>query len=80
METIQVRSRSDADGILHLDVPVNLKDAEFTVIIKAVKSDSEGEGYPAGFFEQTYGSCQNDPIEADEEGIDDDLDDLDELL
>lgn len=76
METIQVRSRSDGDGILHLDVPVNLKDAEFTVIIKAVTPDSEGEGYPAGFFEQTYGSCQDDPIDVDEEGIDDDLDEL----
>lgn len=76
METIQVRSRSDGDGILHLDVPVNLKDAEFTVIIKAVKSEPVGEGYPAGFFEQTYGSCQDDPIDVDDEGIADDLDEL----
>ena len=76
METIQVRSRSDADGILHLAVPVNLKDAEFTVVIKAVKSESEGKGYPVDFFEQTYGSCKNDPIKVDEEGIDDNLDEL----
>jgi len=76
METIQVRSRSDEDGILHLDVPVNLKDAEFTVTIKAVKSEPVGQGYPVGFFEQTYGSCQDDPIEVDDEGIADDLDEL----
>ena len=76
MDTIQVRSRSDADGILHLDIPVNLKDAEFTVTIKAVGVNSSGQGYPAGFFEQTYGICQDDPIKVDEEGINDDLDEL----
>ena len=76
METIQVRSRSDGDGVLHLDVPVNLKDAEFTVTIKAVKPETVGFGYPVGFFEETYGSCQDDPIEVDEEGIADDLDEL----
>ena len=73
METIQIRSRSDADGILHLNVPVNLKDAEFTVTIEVKPL---GQGYPAGFFEQTYGSCQDEPIEVDEEGITDDLDEL----
>lgn len=68
METIHVRSRSDADGILHLDIPVNLKDAEFTVTIEAVEPAPVGQGYPLGFFEQTYGSCQDDPIEVDSEG------------
>ena len=76
METIHVRSRSDADGILHLDVPVNLKDAEFTVTIEAVEPGSVGQGYPLGFFEQTYGSCHDDPIEVDEEGVYEDLDEL----
>ena len=76
METIHVRSCSDADGILHLDIPVNLKDAEFTVTIEAVEPDSMNQGYPLGFFEQTYGSCQDDPIEVDEEGIYEDTEEL----
>ncbi|VEP14490.1 conserved hypothetical protein [Hyella patelloides LEGE 07179] len=76
METINVRSRSDANGILHLDVPVNLKDAEFTITIKAVEPAPIGKGYPPGFFDQTYGSCQDDPIEVDSEGIYEDLDEL----
>lgn len=76
METINVRSRSDADGILHLDVPVFLKDAEFTITIEAIEPASQSKGYPPGFFEQTYGSCQDDPIEVNSEGIYEDLDEL----
>ena len=71
METIRVRSRSNAEGILHIDVPVNLKDTELDVIltIEPVSPAQKGKGYPPGFFEQTYGSCQDDPIVIDEEGI-----------
>lgn len=69
METIHVRSCSDADGVLHFDVPTNLKDTEFTITIEAVESDSVGKGYPVGFFEETYGSCQDDPIEVDGENV-----------
>ncbi len=77
METIQIRSRSNGDGILHLNIPVNLKDAEFNITIEPVDTAAPtGEGYPPGFFAVTYGSCQDDPIEIDEEGIDDDLDEL----
>ena len=68
METIRIRSRSNADGILHLDVPVNLKDAELDITV-TVEPATKGQGYPPGFFEQTYGSCQDDPIVIDEEGI-----------
>lgn len=33
METIKVHSRSNTDGILHLDVPVGIKDTELEVIL-----------------------------------------------
>ena len=68
METIRVRSRSNADGIVHLDVPVNLKDAELDITV-TVELANKGKGYPPEFFEQTYGSCQDDPIVIDDEGI-----------
>ena len=32
MEIIRVHSRSNADGISHLDVPVGIKDTELEVI------------------------------------------------
>ena len=75
MEEIRVRSRSNADGILHLDIPVNLKDTELAVTV-TVEPVTKGKGYPPGFFDQTYGSCQDDPIEVDSEGIYEDLDEL----
>lgn len=78
MKTIHVRSRSNGEGILHLDVPVNLKDAELdiTVTIEPVAPGLKGRGYPPGFFEQTYGSCQDDPIVIDEEGIYEDTEEV----
>ncbi|MDV2998168.1 MAG: hypothetical protein N4J56_007873 [Chroococcidiopsis sp. SAG 2025] len=71
METIRLRSRSGEDGILHLDLPVTMKEVEWdvTVTLQPVALPSQGKGYPAGFFEQTYGSCQDDPIVIDDEGI-----------
>jgi hypothetical protein len=78
METIRLRSRSGEDGILHLDLPVTMKEVEWdvTVTIQPVAPPSQGKGYPAGFFEQTYGSCQDDPIVIDDEGIDEEQDHL----
>ncbi|MGL6345125.1 MAG: hypothetical protein ACRC80_38980 [Waterburya sp.] len=68
METIRVRSRSNGDGMLHLDVPVGIKDTELEVTLTIFPA-RQGKGYPPGFFEQTYGSCVDDPIVIDDEGI-----------
>jgi hypothetical protein len=48
-----------------------MKEVEWdvTVTIQPVAPPSQGKGYPVGFFEQTYGSCQDDPIVVDAEGI-----------
>lgn len=71
VETIRLRSRSGEDGILHLDLPVNIKEMEWdvTVMIVPVSSPSQRKDYPAEFFEQTYGSCQDDLIVIDADGI-----------
>ena len=71
METIRVRSRSNGDGIIHLDVPVGMKDTELEVTL-TISPARQGKGYPPGFFEQTYGSCSDDPIVIDDEGITED--------
>jgi hypothetical protein len=36
--------------------------------IPNLQKTPEELGWPPGFFEQTYGSCQNDPIIIDSEG------------
>ncbi len=53
METIRLRSRSREDGILHLDLPVTMKEVEWDVMvtIQPVAPPFQGKGYPAGFFE-----------------------------
>ncbi|BAY20943.1 hypothetical protein NIES2100_06870 [Calothrix sp. NIES-2100] len=75
MQSIKIRSRVGQDGILHLEVPVGLKDKEVEVMviyqpIEATTTTKTPEelGWPPGFFEQTYGSCQDDPIVIDSEG------------
>ncbi len=74
MHNIKLRSHVGSDGILHLDVPVEVTDTdlEVTVTIKPIQSTSakteEELGWPTGFFEKTYGICQDDPLIIDDEG------------
>lgn len=75
MQSIKINSRVGQDGILHLEVPIGFKDKEVEVMviyqpIEATnpKKTPEELGWPPGFFEQTYGICQDDPIIIDAEG------------
>jgi len=60
METITLNSHVGEDGILHLDIPVNMVNADLTITIILKNSDDfqqdnkpKGKGWPANFF----GSC-----------------------
>ncbi|WP_414624952.1 hypothetical protein [Calothrix sp. CCY 0018] len=72
MQSIKFKKRVGSDGILHLDIPLGMKDKEVEVMViyQSVETTQTPEnlGYPPGFLEQTYGSCQNDPIVIDSEG------------
>lgn len=76
MESIKLQSHAGPDGILKLEVPVGLSDMDYevVVIVQPVESISpnlaepaslspEELGWPPGFFEQTEGSLEDDPIE-----------------
>jgi len=71
MQSITLHSHVGEDGILHLDIPVGLTDAELevTVTVQAVDSTPEGKGWPPGFFEKTFGSLRDDPLVIDSEGV-----------
>lgn len=73
MQSITLRHRVGEDGILHLDVPVGLNDAELkvTITFKEVASATtiSEELEWKEFVEKTYGSCADDPIVIDEQGI-----------
>ena len=72
MESVKVRQRIGQDGILHLDIPVGLadRDVEVMVIYQAVQSEVSDQSS----LEALYGICADDPIQIDESGITDALD------
>ncbi len=75
MQKITLRSHVGDDGILHLDVPVGVHDAdlEVTVTIQSVDPQAEAKtseelGWPPGFFERTFGSLRDEPLEREPQG------------
>ncbi|MDB9447514.1 hypothetical protein [Anabaena sp. CS-542/02] len=75
MNSIKLTKRVGKDGILHLEIPVGITDKEVEIMviyqqieIPNMQKTPEELGWPPGFFEQTYGSCQDDPIVIDSEG------------
>ncbi len=75
MQSIKLRSHVGSDGILHLEIPLGITDREIEVMVIYEQLEPSAQvktpqklGWPAGFFEQTYGSCQDDPIVIDYEG------------
>ena len=74
MQSIKVRSHVGSDGILHLDVPVGIHDAdlEVTVTVQSVTAlkakTLEELGYPPDFFERTFGSLQDEHLEREPQG------------
>ncbi|MBN3909052.1 MAG: hypothetical protein HWQ35_21600 [Nostoc sp. NMS1] len=70
MQSIKLCSHVEADGILHLDIPLGITDKDIVVMViyqqlkpSTTAKTPEELGWAPNFFEQTYGSCQDDPIE-----------------
>jgi hypothetical protein len=70
METITLHSRVGTDGLLKLQVPVNLTniDLDVVLVVQPVVSPGLEEGWPPGFFEQTYGSFRDQPLVREPQG------------
>ncbi|MCI0640579.1 MAG: hypothetical protein L0Y72_25500 [Gemmataceae bacterium] len=67
MATVRLVERTGKDGVLHLQIPVGQPDAEFEAIVvlhpKATTlptSTTEKLGWPAGYFEKTFGSIDDE--------------------
>lgn len=73
MESIKVRQRVGRDGILHLDIPVDMTDQEVeaVVIYQPVQPLITVESSLASL----YGICADDPIILNDGGISEVLDD-----
>lgn len=75
MQTITVHSHVGEDGILRLQIPVGVKDADLKVTINYQLPELNGSakspedlGWPPGFFEKTFGCLKDDPIERPPQG------------
>jgi hypothetical protein len=72
METIKLKTYVGSDGILKLEVPVGVsnRDLEVVVVLQPLVNLSVDElGWPIGYFEETYGSLADYPIERGDQGI-----------
>lgn len=74
MHTIQLRQKADADEILRFGLSASAFNAsEFEVLVvlqplqKTESTEVDKMGYPLGYFEETYGSLADAPIEHGEQ-------------
>ena len=83
MKSVTLNYRVGQDGLLRLDVPTGLtnEELEVTVTFQTVTAGTtdtvpQGKGWPPGFFEETFGSCKDDPIVTDALGVFDDSEEI----
>jgi hypothetical protein len=66
MQTLTLKARADKDGILRLEIPTDQADQELEIVLvmqTIVDEPVDAMGYPIGYFDETYGSFADDPIE-----------------
>jgi hypothetical protein len=72
--SLQIESRVGKDGILTLHVPLAPSDAGAEVIVTIRPklpdaSDADGSNWPPGYFDKTYGSLADNPLDVPEDPI-----------
>lgn len=83
MQTITLNSHVGEDGILHLDIPVDITNVDLTITVSVkpvnndeMRSQPKGKGWPENFFEETSGCLKDTPLTIDSAGVVDDLEDF----
>jgi hypothetical protein len=79
MQIITLNSHLGQDGILGLDIPVDVTNADLTItfILKPIydseqQNKPQGKGWPTNSYEETSGCLKHTPLTIDSEGIFDD--------
>lgn len=64
MRTIRVLEKTGKDGDLSLRIPLGQPDVEYEVLVvlqpKLAAGEPQDRGWPPGYFENTYGSIDDD--------------------
>ncbi len=68
MQSIKLRSRVGKDGILHLDLPVEMTDTEIEVTVTIQRVTPQQRGWMPGFFEEVIGGWVGEPLQRPEQG------------
>jgi len=75
MQSITLKSHVGTDGILKLQVPVGITNADLEVMVvvqpialAATLKTPQDLGWPPGFFEQTAGCWQGEPLIREPQG------------
>lgn len=75
MQSIKLTSHVGADGVLKLHIPLGLPDTELEVVVvlqplapASQRPAAEELGWPPGFFEETAGALQGDPLVREPQG------------
>ena len=66
MQTIKLDARVGRDGILKLELPLEVSNTDLEVLV--VVQQKEKSGWPPGYFERTAGSLADDPLERPAQG------------
>ncbi len=66
MQTIKLETHVGQDGILKLELPLEMSNTDLEVLL--VVQRKEKRRWPPGYFERTAGSLAEDPIERPAQG------------
>ena len=66
MQTLHIQSQAGADGVIHLDIPVDAPNIDYDVVVvlhprsEVSKAPTADRDWPPGFFEAAAGAWQGD--------------------
>src|SRR5262245_37519205 len=87
MKTVNLTTRVGSDGVLRLEVPVDVTNTELEVVLvlqpmaPAPANTPEARGWPPGYFDEVIGSLPDFPyIDGDMGGIDPSMDETEDEL
>ena len=73
MKSVPFRSRVGADGLLKLEVPLDIRDADVEVVVVVNPASGTGlppndKGWAPGFFERTAGAWAGEALVREQPG------------